>query len=386
MASTFFVIASHQHRTDGNQPGVYRRRLPELLCCCAAGREVGLHGNHRDSIDGEALPLGQATLADAASGGGRRHPLSLPEMPRSLLSSPGGAGGLLLRLPVWRSPSMKGSAAGSRIRSTPTTWSTIDRSASSSCPSRSWTRRCSSGTTDTSPQPRRGRRPKPSSTGCAPAAARWPSSGITTASIPTRVAATETRTGRSSTGCGNTAASASLPAPPCVAGPGCAYGDVEAKPSSGTPASRRTARTPRRHPDLEPASQTSSMSPSSTARTIPRIFERECRSLADAGYDVTYLAPDAGSGLRDGVHLVDLPRSLALATLDDLGSAPRATSTACSPDVVHVHDPELLTLFPDAASAGRRPRLRHARVRRAVVDRQVLHPAPAFDRRPLAPP
>jgi len=49
--STFFVIARHTHRRDGNQPAVYQRRIPEVLGLLRrAGREVGLHGNDSDRL------------------------------------------------------------------------------------------------------------------------------------------------------------------------------------------------------------------------------------------------------------------------------------------------------------------------------------------------
>ena len=78
----------------------------------------------------------------------------------------------------------------------------------------------------------------------------------------------------------------------------------------------------------------------------PRIFERECRSLADAGYEVTYLAPEAGANrLVGGVRLAPLPprprsrRWLSAGAI--LGRLRRI-----APRVVHLHDPELLTLVP----------------------------------------
>ena len=77
-----------------------------------------------------------------------------------------------------------------------------------------------------------------------------------------------------------------------------------------------------------------------------RIYERECRTLADAGYDVTYLAPGA-TPHRDehGVRLAPLPmrpRSLRWMSVPDVIAALRGTR----PFVVHTHDPELLTLYP----------------------------------------
>ena len=80
----------------------------------------------------------------------------------------------------------------------------------------------------------------------------------------------------------------------------------------------------------------------------PRIHERECRTLAQAGYEVMYLAPGAERG-RDagGVLRAPLPvrgRSTRFLSSVEIIKALRALR----PDVLHVHDPELLTLFPAA--------------------------------------
>ena len=78
----------------------------------------------------------------------------------------------------------------------------------------------------------------------------------------------------------------------------------------------------------------------------PRICERECRSLAEAGYDVTYLVP-GGDGTRDdhGVLRAPLPvrgRSTRWTSVAEIVRHLRARR----PHVLHIHDPELLTLFP----------------------------------------
>jgi len=78
----------------------------------------------------------------------------------------------------------------------------------------------------------------------------------------------------------------------------------------------------------------------------PRIYERECRTLAEAGYQVMYMAPGAQPG-RDGAGVI-------LAALPERGRSTRFLSSreivralrTLRPDVLHVHDPELLTLFP----------------------------------------
>ena len=82
----------------------------------------------------------------------------------------------------------------------------------------------------------------------------------------------------------------------------------------------------------------------------PRIHERECRTLAENGYQVMYLAPGAGRHRDEhGVLTAPLPersRSTRFLSTIEIVKALRKLR----PQVLHVHDPELLTLFP-AASA-----------------------------------
>jgi hypothetical protein len=69
VSSTFYVIARHTDKQDGNQPETYRRRIPEALeLVTAAGREIGLHGN-----DADRLALAEVTLDrdDLAARAGR---------------------------------------------------------------------------------------------------------------------------------------------------------------------------------------------------------------------------------------------------------------------------------------------------------------------------
>ncbi len=113
----------------------------------------------------------------------------------------------------------------------------------------------------------------------------------------------------------------------------------------------------------------------------PRICDRECRSLVAAGYAVMYLAPD-GDGHRDEYGVLHTP----------LPPRPRATRFLSSydviqalrvlrPQILHVHDPELLTLFPGVRSLV--PRLvydMHEYLPQQVATKEYI-PSPV---RPLA--
>jgi len=64
LTSTFYIIASHAHPRDGNQPGTYRRRIPAALDMLRRGRrEIGLHGNDADRGSVGALRLDRDDLA-----------------------------------------------------------------------------------------------------------------------------------------------------------------------------------------------------------------------------------------------------------------------------------------------------------------------------------
>jgi glycosyltransferase involved in cell wall biosynthesis len=87
----------------------------------------------------------------------------------------------------------------------------------------------------------------------------------------------------------------------------------------------------------------------------PRVFHRQARTLAAAGYRVTLLAPHAADTSAGGVRVrgVPPPRSRAgrpLVWLRLLGRALRARA-----DVYHLHDPELLPLGLLLARATGRP-------------------------------
>lgn len=67
VTSTFFVIARHTHKQDGNQPETYRKRIPEALSLLARHRrEIGLHGNDADRLGLDPLIDDRALLARRA--------------------------------------------------------------------------------------------------------------------------------------------------------------------------------------------------------------------------------------------------------------------------------------------------------------------------------
>lgn len=85
----------------------------------------------------------------------------------------------------------------------------------------------------------------------------------------------------------------------------------------------------------------------------PRIFVKECRSLAAAGYDVVLIAPNAPDGTVDGVRFVDFPASPGrLRRMLTSSSNMVAAARAVDGDVYHVHDPELLPVAHRLARDG----------------------------------
>ena len=67
VTSTFFIIARHTHKQDGNQPETYHKRLPEALAVLARhGREIGLHGNDADRLGLDSLIDDRELLASRA--------------------------------------------------------------------------------------------------------------------------------------------------------------------------------------------------------------------------------------------------------------------------------------------------------------------------------
>lgn len=94
-----------------------------------------------------------------------------------------------------------------------------------------------------------------------------------------------------------------------------------------------------------------------------RIFRKECRSLAVAGYDVWLVAPDAPDETREGVHLRSIgmrsngPDLLTGSRLRRMGPGTAAVFRAAQTipaDVYHLHDPELIPFGLALKSLGAR--------------------------------
>jgi glycosyltransferase involved in cell wall biosynthesis len=126
---------------------------------------------------------------------------------------------------------------------------------------------------------------------------------------------------------------------------------------------------------------------SAHSRTDVRIFLKECRSVAAAGFEVYLIVADGqGAAMVDGVHIVDVgpPRG---------GRAGRALLTAARvfaaaqrlrPDICHFHDPELLPWGLLLRSRGARVVYdAHEHVAHDILTKHYL-PLPAPLLRPLS--
>jgi glycosyltransferase involved in cell wall biosynthesis len=113
-----------------------------------------------------------------------------------------------------------------------------------------------------------------------------------------------------------------------------------------------------------------------------RIFERECRALATAGYDVAYLVQHDREEVRNGVRIVPLPRASGRRQRRRL-VLPQVLPMALEHNaaVYHLHDPELLPTAAKLKRLGRRVIYdAHEDLGRQMLGRATI-PVPA---RPLA--
>ncbi len=113
-----------------------------------------------------------------------------------------------------------------------------------------------------------------------------------------------------------------------------------------------------------------------------RVFYREARTLAGAGYEVTLIAVHDREEVRDGVRIVPLPR-VARSRRPLLWRALGRMARETGADVFHFHDPELLLLSPWLRRATGRPTIYDIHEANAdfIAVKEYL---PAVARRPLA--
>lgn len=75
----------------------------------------------------------------------------------------------------------------------------------------------------------------------------------------------------------------------------------------------------------------------------PRIFHKECRSLAKAGFDVTVIGPHSGDAVRDAVRVKAISRNPSrISRMTRTAWRVYATARNQDADIYHFHDPELI--------------------------------------------
>ena len=113
-----------------------------------------------------------------------------------------------------------------------------------------------------------------------------------------------------------------------------------------------------------------------------RVFYREARTLARAGYDVTLIAVHDRDEVRDGVRIRPLPR-VARSRRPLLWRALAQMARTTGADVFHFHDPELLLLSPWLRRSTGRPTIYDIHEANAdfIAVKEYL---PAIARRPMA--
>jgi glycosyltransferase involved in cell wall biosynthesis len=110
----------------------------------------------------------------------------------------------------------------------------------------------------------------------------------------------------------------------------------------------------------------------------PRIFLRQCRTLAAYGYETHIVTPGAPEGVRDGVRFHPAgprPRS-RVERMTSAITAVYRVGRSVGADIYHFHDPELLPVGLLLAAEGRRVIMdAHEHVPEDILDKEWIHPA-----------
>lgn len=114
-----------------------------------------------------------------------------------------------------------------------------------------------------------------------------------------------------------------------------------------------------------------------------RIFAKECRTLVDAGHEVTLVATAPADETREGVRIAAVPeRDGRLSRMTATVRAVRRRALEADAAIYHLHDPELLPLGVELRRRGREVIYDvHEDVPRTVLSKDWLAP---WARRPIA--